>query len=115
MPADESRRKSRRYRVSWPTRLLLKSKKILSVKTRDVSSGGVSFESEHRFFAGDPLGIELSPWVSGKKYVIRASGLVTFNMILSDGDGFSHGFKFTSISKAHYDELVEILKYFDNG
>ena len=110
---EDSRRKSKRYKVSWPTRILFPSKKIMPARTKDVSSGGVGFEYKDKLPVGQELSLEFSPWLNGKQYVIRAKGVVTYTMIMSGSNGFSHGFKFTMIPKEQFEALSEILRFLE--
>ena len=107
---ENPHRKNKRHRVSWATRLLFPNKQIVPARTKDVSAGGVGFEYEQKLAVGQEVSIELSPWMSGKQYTIRAKGVVTYNMIMSGNNGFSHGLKFTMIPKKQFEQLAEILK-----
>ena len=111
----EQRRNSKRFKVSWATRLLLPDKRIVAARTRDVSSGGIGFEYGDQLPIGTELNVELSPWSSGKQYIIRAKGVVTYTMILSGSSGFSHGFKFTMIPREQFEQLAEILKVMEQN
>ncbi|MEO0444297.1 MAG: PilZ domain-containing protein [Pseudomonadota bacterium] len=107
---EDPRRKSKRFKVNWLSRVLLPDKKIVRVRTRDVSVGGVGFEYEQQLTKATEVNIEMSPIVKGKQYTIRAKGVVIYNMILSGNSGFSHGLKFTLIPKQHFEQLSSILK-----
>ena len=107
---EDPRRKSQRFKVNWASRLMLPNKKIVRVRTRDISSGGIGFEYEYQLAAGTEVNIEMTPMIKGKQYNIRAKGVVTYNMILSGTSGFSHGLKFTLVPKEHFEQLSEILK-----
>ncbi|MGH1486370.1 MAG: PilZ domain-containing protein [Cellvibrionaceae bacterium] len=115
MSEEDPRRKSKRYKVSWATRLLFADKTIVAARTRDVSSGGVGFEYDQQIPIGEEVNIEFSPMIQGKQYIIRAKGVVTYNMILSGSSGFSHGLKFTLIPRDQFDQLAEVLKSFDQS
>lgn len=111
--SEDPRRKSKRYTVSWSSRLLFASKRIVPARTRDVSSGGVGFEYIKQIPVGTEINIEFSPMIKGRQYIIRAKGVVTYNMILSGDSGFSHGLKFTHIPREQFDKLAEILQLLD--
>jgi hypothetical protein len=106
---DSSQRQSQRYKVSWPSRLLFADKRIVAIRTHDVSSGGIGFEYGQQLPVGQEVSVEVSPWIRGKQYAIRAKGVVTYNMILSGNSGFSHGLKFTQIPLDQFEQLTEIL------
>lgn len=112
---DESRRKSKRYNVSWASRLLFADKRIVAARTRDISSGGLGFEYAEQIPIGTEINVECSPMVKGKQYVIRAKGVITYNMVLSGDAGFSHGLQFTLIPKEQFEHLAEILKNLEQG
>ena len=111
--SDDPRRKSKRYTVSWSTRLLFADKRIVPARTRDISSGGIGFEYEEQIPVGTEVNIEVSPMIKGKQYVIRAKGVITYNMIMSGNSGFSHGLKFTLVPKEQFEQLSQILQAFD--
>lgn len=110
---SEDKRKQKRFKVNWSSRLLLADRSLHSVRIRDVSSGGVGFEHAVQIPNGTEVNIEFSPMVGGKKYLIRAKGEVMFSMILSGSAGFSHGLKFTLVPREQFEQLTEILKSFD--
>lgn len=112
---EDSRRKSKRYTVSWPSRILLPGKRIISVRVKDVSSGGVGFEVVEKLPTGLEISIEMTPWVRGTEYNIRAKGVITYGMIKGGSAGFSHGLKFTLIPKDQFDVLAGLLKKFEQG
>jgi hypothetical protein len=103
-------RKSQRFKVKWPSRVLLPDRRIIAAKTRDVSSGGVGFELDESLPVGSELSIEISPWSAGKQYVIRAKCVVTYSMILSGNAGFSHGVRFSFIPPDQLAQLKQVLK-----
>ena len=103
-------RQSQRFKVSWPSRVLLPGKRILSARTKDVSIGGVGFELDEGISVDTDINIELSPWMNGRQYTIRAKGVVTYNMLLAGGAGFSHGIKFTFVPPEQLADLKSILK-----
>lgn len=111
--SEEKRRQSKRYKVNWSARLLLPDRRIESARVRDVSSGGVGFEYPDQLRDGTEVSIEFSPMIQGKKYLIRAKGVVMFSMILSGTSGFSHGLKFSLVPREQYAQLTEILKSFE--
>jgi len=110
---EDKRRQSKRYSVNWPSRLLFPDKRIVSSRVKDVSSGGVGFEYASQIPNGAEVSVEFSPMIGGKKYLIRAKGVVMFSMLLGGGSGFSHGLKFSLISRDQFAQLTEILKSFD--
>lgn len=105
-----SLRRSERFVVSWPSRILLPDGRILAARTKDVSEGGVGFELDEALPVGTQISMELSPWVAGKQQVIRAKCAVTYNMILAGNSGFSHGVKFTAIPNEYAETLKSVLK-----
>lgn len=105
-----SQRKSERYRVNWPSRILLPNKAIVAVRTRDVSAGGIGFEMAQRLPDGTEVSIELSPCAGGKQYVLRAKCQIMYSMLLANGEGFSHGAKFSMIADDQLQTLKGILK-----
>lgn len=109
------RRKNKRYKVNWGSRLLLPGKRIVASRVRDVSSGGVCFEYDQQLPVGQEVNIEMNPMIKGKPYSIRAKGVVTFNMILSGNNGFSHGLKFTFVPKEQFEHLAEIISGLETG
>jgi c-di-GMP-binding flagellar brake protein YcgR len=113
--SEESRRKHKRYIVSWATRILFADKRIAHARTRDVSAGGVGFEFEEQIPNGTEINIEITPLVKGNQYQIRAKGVITYNMIMAGNSGFTHGLKFTFIPRDHFEELTQILKDFDQA
>jgi c-di-GMP-binding flagellar brake protein YcgR len=113
--AEEARRKHKRYRVSWATRVLFADKRIVSARTKDVSAGGLGFEFGEQIPQGTEINIEINPHVKGKQYQIRAKGVITYNMIMSGNSGFTHGLKFSFIPREHFEDLTEILKGFDQA
>jgi hypothetical protein len=110
--AEEKRRQNKRYNVNWSSRLLFADKRIVSARVRDVSSGGVGFEYAIQIPNGTEVSVEFSPMVVGKKYLVRAKGLIMFSVIMSGNLGFSHGLKFTLISRDQFAQLAEILESF---
>ncbi len=111
--SEDQRRKSKRFKVSWSSRLLFPDKRIVAARVRDVSSGGVGFEYQDQIPVGKDVNIEFSPCVKGKQYLIRAKGVVTFSMIMAGSAGFTHGLKFTLIPREQFEQLTEILKAFE--
>ncbi|MBX2807408.1 MAG: PilZ domain-containing protein [Cellvibrionaceae bacterium] len=111
--SDGQHRKSKRYRVSWASRILLPNKRIVAAKVKDVSMGGVGFEVDEPLTKGMSVSVELRPWSQGKRYVVRAKGVITYSMIRSASVGFGCGFKFTSIARDQFDDLTAILKRLD--
>ena len=103
-------RKSPRFKVDWPSRALLPGKRIIAIRTKDVSLGGVGFESGESMAVGSEVNIELTPWVGGREYVIRAKCVITYNMLLADNAGFSHGVRFTYVPPEQLDNLKMVLK-----
>lgn len=85
-------------------------KRIIAIRTRDVSVGGVGFDCGESLSVGSAVNIELTPWVGGKKYVIRAKCIVTYNMLLAGNAGFSHGVRFTFIPPEQMENLKMVLK-----
>ena len=106
----KNERQSQRFKVGWPSRVLLPGKRIVSARTKDVSIGGVGFELDEEVAIGTSVNIELSPWVNGQRYVIRAKGAITYNMLKGGDAGFSHGLKFTFIPPDQMEQLKDILK-----
>lgn len=111
--SEDKRRESKRYKVNWSSRLLFPDRRIVSARVRDVSAGGVGFEYESQIPNGTEVNVEFSPMIAGKKYLIRAKGMVMFSMILSGSSGFSHGLKFTMVPREQFAQLAEILKSFE--
>lgn len=103
-------RKSPRFKVDWPSRALLPGKRIIAIRTKDVSVGGVGFESGESMAVGSEVNIELTPWVGGREYVIRAKCVITYNMLLAANAGFSHGVRFTYVPPEQLDNLKMVLK-----
>ena len=112
---EDSRRKSKRYKVSWPARLLFANRRIVPARVRDVSLGGVGFEYGESIAVDAEVNIELSPMFKGKQYLIRAKGVVTYSMILASGSGFSYGLKFTYISRDQFEDYIKILRVLDQA
>lgn len=111
-PAEDKRseRKSQRFKVGWPSRVLLPGKRIVAARTKDISVGGVGFELDEGVPVGTNVNIELTPWVNGQQYVIRAKGSITYSMLKGGDAGFSHGIKFTFVPPEQMDQLKKILK-----
>jgi hypothetical protein len=107
-PAQQ--RKSPRFKVDWPSRALLPGKRIIAIRTKDVSIGGVGFQSGESLSVGLEVNVELTPWVGGREYVIRAKCIVTYNMLLAANAGFSHGVRFTYVSPEQLEDLKVVLK-----
>jgi hypothetical protein len=103
-------RKSPRFKVNWPSRALLPGKRIIAIRTKDVSIGGVGFESGESMVIGSEMNIELTPWVGGREYVIRAKCIITYNMLLAANAGFSHGVRFTFVPPDQLENLKMVLK-----
>ncbi len=110
-----SRRQSKRFKVNWGTRLLFPNKRIFPARTKDISLGGLGFDFDMQLPVGQELNIELSPWITGKQYIIRAKGVVTYNMIKGGDAGFSYGLKFTMIPKDQLEQLKEVIKILEQG
>lgn len=110
--SENRRRQSKRYSVSWVSRILLPGKRVIAVKVKDVSTGGLGFEADEQLSKGQEISIEFSPWFQGRQYVIRAKGVVTYSMIRSGSTGFVYGIKFTAIARDQFDTLTDILKRF---
>lgn len=103
-------RKSPRFKVNWPSRALLSGKRIIAIRTKDVSIGGVGFESAESMVVGSEVSVELTPWVGGREYVIRAKCIITYNMLLAANAGFSHGVRFTYVPPEQLEDLKMVLK-----
>jgi hypothetical protein len=99
-----------RFKVNWPARALLPDKRILGIRVRDVSVGGVGFECAESVPMGSGVNIELTPWVGGKKLVIRVKCVVTYHMLLAGNAGFSHGVRFTDVQPKQLEDLKMVLK-----
>ncbi|MFT7388236.1 MAG: hypothetical protein ACI8VC_001481 [Candidatus Endobugula sp.] len=108
--SSAQQRRNPRFKVNWSSRALMADKRIIAVRTKDVSVGGVGFECGESLPVGSNVSIELTPWVGGKKYAIRAKCLVTYNMLLAGNAGFSHGVRFTFVPPKQLEELKIILK-----
>ncbi len=105
-----SLRRSERYSVGWPSRVLLSDGRILAARTKDVSEGGVGFELDESVPVGTEISIELTPWAAGKQQVVRSKCAVTYSMIMSGNSGFSHGVRFTVMPTEYKEALKQILK-----
>ena len=103
-------RRSQRFNVGWPSRVLLPGRKILPARTKDISEGGVGFELDEGVSVGTDINIELTPWVGGQQYTIRAKGVVTYSMLMGGDAGFNHGIKFTFVPPDQLKQLKKILK-----
>lgn len=115
VPPEEGRSSARqrrdpRFKVNWPSRALLPDKRILGIRVRDVSVGGVGFDCAESLPIGSNVNIELTPWFGGKKCVIRVKCVVTYNMLLAGNAGFSHGVRFTDVQPGQLDDLEMVLK-----
>ncbi len=108
-----TQRKSKRYKVSWASRVLLPDKRIIPARTKDVSDGGVGFELDEGVSVGTEVSMELSPWARGQQYVIRAKCIVTYSMLMSGNNGFSHGVRFSLIPPDQLETLKKVLKALD--
>lgn len=108
--SEDNRRKHKRYKVSWPCRLLLPSKVIVSARVKDISQGGVGIEVLQKLPDGQQVSFETRPMFLGKQYLVRAKGEVTFAMILGGTNGFSQGLRFTMIPDEHKKQLDALLK-----
>jgi hypothetical protein len=108
--AKASQRKSQRFKVSWASRVLMPDRRIIAARTKDVSAGGVGFELSEQLPVGSDISMELSPWVGGKQYSIRAKCVVTYSMILAGSVGFSHGVRFSMIPDDQLASLKKVIK-----
>jgi len=108
--SSAKQRSNPRFKVNWSSRALMADKRIISVRTKDVSLGGVGFECGESLPVDSSVNLELTPWVGGKKYVIRAKCLVTYNMLLAGNAGFSHGVRFTFVPPEQLEDLKIVLK-----
>ena len=112
--SSAQQRRDPRFKVNWPSRALLPDKRILGVRVRDVSVGGVGFDCTESLSVGSSVNIELTPWFGGKKCVIRVKCVVTYNMLLAGNAGFSHGVRFTDVQSGQLDDLKMVLKSLAN-
>lgn len=106
----EQKRKSKRFNVSWASRILLADKRIVAARTKDVSDGGLGIELIDNIPVGTEVSIEFSPWVGGKQFLIRAKCMVTYSMIMSGSSGFSCGMRFLALPPVHSASLKQVLK-----
>lgn len=107
------KRQSKRFKVSWPSRVLFPDKRIVAARLKDVSVGGVGLEIIENLPVGTEVSIEFTAWVSGRENVIRAKCVTTYSMIMSGNSGFSCGMRFAMIPPEHLAELKKILKQLD--
>ena len=112
--AGFSERKSRRFKVSWPSRVLMPDRSIVAARVKDVSDGGVGFEFAEQLPIGSEVSIELSPWHKGRQYTIRAKCSVVYSMLLAQSVGFSYGAKFFMIPDDQLAQLKLIMKGLDS-
>lgn len=107
-------RKSQRYKICWSSRVLMPDHKIVAARARDVSVGGVGFESAEPLAMGAEISIELSPWHKGQQHVIRAKCIIVYSMLLAQSAGFSHGAKFSMIPADQLARLKSIMRGLDS-
>jgi hypothetical protein len=112
--SSAQQRRSPRFKVNWSSRALMSDKRIVAIRTRDVSVGGIGFECGESLPVGSDVNVELTPWMGGKKYVIRAKCIVTYNMLLAGNAGFSHGVRFTYVPPEQLEDLKMVLKSLGN-
>lgn len=103
-------RRSQRFKVSWPSRVLMPNQEIVAARTKDVSAGGVGFELIEQLPLGAEISIELSPWHNGQQHIIRARCTIMYSMLLAKSAGFSHGAKFSVISADQMSRLKVLMK-----
>lgn len=103
-------RKNPRFKVNWPSRALLPGKRIVAIRTKDIAVGGVGFESGESISVGAEVNVELTPWVGGREYVIRAKCVITYTMLLAGNAGFSYGARFTYVPPEQLENLKMVLK-----
>ena len=112
--SSAQQRRSPRFKVNWSSRALMSDKRIVAIRTRDVSVGGIGFVCGESLPVGSDVNVELTPWMGGKKYVIRAKCIVTYNMLLAGNAGFSHGVRFTYVPPEQLEDLKMVLKSLGN-
>jgi len=106
---EDARRKHSRHNVHWSCRLLLPNKAIVAARVKNISLGGAGLEVPHVLPEGQQLSIEMRPMHSGRSYLVRARGQVTFSMIKGGDGGFSVGMRFTLIPEEHKKELATLI------
>jgi hypothetical protein len=109
-PDGKQKRQAVRYKVNCAARLMLPGSDIVRVRGRDISDGGAGFAFEQQIPVKQAVSLEINPWCSGRNYLIRAQGVITYNQVFSAEVGFCHGIKFTNLPDQYKKTLDELLQ-----